>query len=230
MLKVLIDLINGKAGLLDVIVQAISLVILIFSIFPFHNFVQSKVAERLGDRTSKHQGMQTLNPFAHIDYAGALTMIIFGIGWGRHSYINARNFKNPKRGIAIVAATGVLANLVYALVFLLIGNLLSVVIYLIFGQVSFINILLSVFYMAAQVAVSLTVFYLLPIPPLDGAKILASVLPDRYYYKYLSFERYFSLILILLVATDALDAPILLVSNYIYRLLSYVAWLPFFWI
>lgn len=230
MLEVLIKLINGQAGFLDVVVRAISLVILIFSIFPFHNFIQSKVAEKLGDRTSKNQGMQTLNPFAHIDYAGALAMIVFGIGWGRHSYINARNFKNPKRDIAIVAATGLLANLLYALVLMLISNIITVVSYLVFDGSVVLSTICLILTIAAQVAISLTVFYLLPIPPLDGAKILASVLPDRYYYRYLSFERYFSLILILLIATNVLDYPLAYAGSYIYQLLSRVAWLPFFWL
>ena len=201
----------------------LSVAVVVFLSTPIHEFAHAISAVKLGDPTPKYMGRTTLNPFAHIDNLGALLILLFGFGWAKPVQVNARNFKNPKGGMAITALAGPVSNVLVALLFyiLLKGSIN-------FGILSS-NFGVYVFYFLKfiiQINISLAVFNLIPIPPLDGSRILAAVLPDRIYYSLMQYERYFSFILIFLIATDALDYPINFLYNAVYSLLDLLT----FWI
>ncbi|MBP5686588.1 MAG: site-2 protease family protein, partial [Clostridia bacterium] len=93
-----------------------SAVIVIFLTLPVHEFAHGFIADKLGDPTPRYQGRLTLNPIAHIDPIGALGILLFGIGWAKPVSVNARNFKNPKAGMAITALAGPVSNIIMAFI------------------------------------------------------------------------------------------------------------------
>ena len=99
-----------------VIMRLLSILLIIFLILPLHEFAHGYVANKLGDKTSKHSGRLTLNPLYHIDPIGVLVMFLFGFGWAKPVPIDPRNFKNPKVGMALTAIAGPISNILAALV------------------------------------------------------------------------------------------------------------------
>ncbi len=168
----------------------IASLISIFVLLPVHEFAHAKTAVILGDNTPKYSGRLSLNPFAHIDFLGAALLILFGFGWARPVGINMHNFKNPKRDMAITALAGPVSNLVVALAVCILANVFFLFDSMIAGIIGL--ILNSV----AYISVSLAVFNFLPVPPLDGSRLLTALLPDRTYYKLMQYERYFPIIII----------------------------------
>jgi Zn-dependent protease len=155
-----------------------------------HEYAHGWVAYKLGDPTAKAYGRLTLNPFSHIDPVGAISMILFKFGWSKPVPINESNFDKRELGTALTALAGPLSN---ALLVLFFGS-----INLIFrpNLNSFLGSLLFVFVM---VNISLAVFNLLPIPPLDGHKIVRALLPKRLRYYWEKMERYSIIFILLLV-------------------------------
>ena len=94
-----------------VIMRLLSILLIIFLILPLHEFAHGYVANKLGDKTSKHSGRLTLNPLYHIDPIGVLVMFLFGFGWAKPVPIDPRNFKNPKVGMALTAIAGPISNI-----------------------------------------------------------------------------------------------------------------------
>lgn len=183
----------------------------------FHEISHGYVAYFLGDNTAKNAKRLSLNPLRHIDLIGLLCMIIFRFGWAKPVPINIMNFKNRKAGTALVSIAGPLSNILFALVsFLLIKLLLIIPIYSEFAF-SVIDLFVSFFVMTASLNIGLAVFNLLPIPPLDGSKILNSVLPDKIYYKILKYEQYGFLILILLLNFPPFENLINIITGWIYK-------------
>ena len=166
-----------------------------------HELCHGLVALKLGDPTAKNMGRLTLNPIKHIDPLGLLAMAIFKIGYAKPVPANPRNFKNPKLGMAITAFAGPASNVILASVVLLIMGLLSKPIFEA-GEVGiFFYEMLS---MTAYLSCALAVFNMLPIPPLDGSKVLLALLPDKTYYKLLRYERYGFIVLIAFVYLNVL--------------------------
>ena len=167
-----------------------------------HELAHGYVAYRLGDDTAKRAGRLTLNPLRHIDIMGLLMMIVFKFGWAKPVPVNMWKFKNPKKGMAITAAAGPIANLLIALVFLFLYGFLFALLH---RPGRSLNWLLEMLYITAYLSVALAIFNIIPIPPLDGSKVLDYILPARCAYSYLSIERYGFLILMLLIVTRVLD-------------------------
>lgn len=210
---------SGNLDFVSAVVYIISALAVIFLTMPIHEFAHGFAAVKLGDNTPKWQGRLTLNPLAHIDYIGAMCILLFGFGWAKPVQVNHLNFKNPKRDMALTALAGPVFNILMALVF----NIIAYAIWLTVGAPEGIGFYLFLFCdFVVQINVSLAVFNLIPIPPLDGSRILTAVLPDRTYYKIMQYERYIYLGFLLLLFTNVLDKPIMFLSNAITGLLDLI--------
>ena len=219
----LYSLIRSGVSVNLIIAAVFSSLAVVFLTLPLHEFSHALAATKLGDPTPRYQGRLTLNPFAHIDYLGALCIILFGFGWAKPVAINARNFKNPKWGMVISAAAGPLSNILAAFVSLLLYNTVSA--FLPINTVTYI-VLWFLSYLA-QINVYLAVFNLLPIPPLDGSRVLFAVLPAKYYFAIMRYERYIYIALLALLWVGVLSVPIRYLAAYVINGLSYLAALPF---
>lgn len=186
-----------------------STLFVLFVALPFHEFAHAFAANKLGDPTAKYQGRLTLNPFKHLDFIGAMLLLFFGFGWAKPVPVNQRNFRNPKGDMAITAFAGPLSNLIVAFVVMLIMHIVNIF---------YVNVYINYFLTsAATVNIYLAVFNLVPVPPLDGSRLLFAILPDRYYYKFQQYEFIFSMVILVLIITGALSRPLAFVSGYIYN-------------
>lgn len=206
------EAISGTIGLSDFITYAISAIVVIFLTMPVHEFAHAFAANKLGDPTAKYLGRLSINPLKHIDWVGAACILLFGFGWAKPVPINSRYFRRGKTDVAITAFAGPLSNLVVAFA----AMLLMFIFAAIFRQFVFIVYITAFLYYIAIININLAVFNLVPIPPLDGSKILAALLPNNVYYKLMQYERYLSIILMVLLYTGILSGPLSTVSDAIY--------------
>lgn len=199
-------------------------VFVVFCVMPVHEYAHALVASKLGDDTARLSGRLTLSPFAHIDVLGALMIFFVGFGYAKPVPVNPRNFKNPKRGMALTALAGPVSNLLMAFLFLLpfygIGMLAS-------EESTMLYAIRLFFYYAASVNVGLAIFNFIPVPPLDGSRILNLVLPSKYYFKIMQYERYIVLAVFALLFFGVLDTPLNYAANAVMKLLGKLACLPF---
>ncbi len=226
MFSELIALFNGNGSFMGIVIHILAILMIIFLVLPFHEWAHAWVASLLGDTSIKYRGRLSLNPLSHIDYMGALCLLLFGFGWAKPVPVDDRNFKNPKVGMAIVALSGPLANIVAAMV----GGLVFYgLIYLapafIVSQIGYYIALFLEYYIVINC--SLAVFNLLPIPPLDGSKILFAFLPDKWVYKFYQYQQIFSITLIVLLFVGVLDIPLAFLQNAVTGFVSTVCSLPF---
>lgn len=165
--------------------RGISIVAAILCI-TFHELSHGLVSYKLGDSTAKSMGRLTLNPLKHIDIIGFLAFVFIGFGWAKPVQIDPRNFKNPKRDMAISALAGPVSNFLMAVVFLFILGLLLPVL----GGSTAGGVVLDIIVVTAQFSVILGIFNMIPVPPLDGSKVLFAVASDELYYKLMRYERF----------------------------------------
>lgn len=191
-----------------------------------HEVAHGWVARRLGDPTAMMLGRLTLNPLKHIDPVGTilvpLILIVIGgviFGWAKPVPITAENLRHPKRDMAIVAAAGPLANLLMAFIWALIMKLSLIL------PGGLMGLALPLTYMAGAgitINVLLMVLNLLPIPPLDGSKVVAGLLPDPLAWKFSRIEQYGLILLLLLMVSGILGKimwpPVAIVQGVIYRI------------
>jgi len=183
----------------------------------FHEFAHGLAANWLGDRTPYYQGRLTLNPLPHIDWMGFLMLLIFKFGWAKPVQVDPRNFKNIslKKGMMLVSLAGPGMNMLLALLSMV---ALKLLIPYQSGQLAvlFIPLLQPLVY----INLILAAFNLIPVPPLDGSKILAGILPDsgaRFMY---SMEQYGPLILLLLIVTNMVGKILWPLVNLLYGILN----------
>ncbi len=191
-----------------------------------HELCHGLAAYLLGDPTAKRSGRLTLNPLAHLDWMGFGLMLVAHVGWAKPVPVDVRHFKKPKRDMALTAAAGPLSNFLLALLSLLLGTLLLSLDARWSGMAWVILFLCYV----AVLSVGLGLFNLIPIPPLDGSKLLFSVLPDRAYYSYLRYERYLLFLVLALAWFGFFSGPLSGLMGWVLRHMCTLTRFPFAYI
>ncbi len=162
-----------------------------------HETCHGLAAYVLGDPTAKRMHRLSLNPLHHIDWLGLASMFLCGFGWAKPVPVDMRYFKNPKAGMAVTALAGPVSNFLLALLMLFLASLMGGLPYGAFTVWLFYFLLNT-----AALSIGLGLFNLVPIPPLDGSKVLFAVLPQRAYNALMRYERYGMLVLLLIVWLD----------------------------
>lgn len=180
-----------------------------------HEMSHGFAAYKLGDNTAKYDGRLSLNPLRHIDPFGALCLLFFGFGWAKPVMVNPNYFKNHKRDMALTALAGPVSNFIVALL----GMVGLLYLCPLFSN----QYVYQFFFMLILLNISLGVFNLIPIPPLDGSKIFLSLLPRRIYYEIMRYEQFGFIVLIIALYLNVLDPILNIAVNFIYSLLFFCA-------
>lgn len=207
---------------LNAFIAVLSTCFVVFCCLPVHEMAHAYAAHKLGDDTGKRKGRLSLSPFAHLDPLGTIMIFLFGIGYAKPVPVNIGRFKNPKKGMALVALAGPVSNILMAFVSILIASFLN---FYAIRSGSASTVLSSVylfFQFAASVNISLAVFNLLPIPPLDGSRVLNAFLPTKQYYKLMQYERYITIGIFFLLFTGILSRPLGWLNGLLYDALSFL--------
>ena len=209
----------------SILMQILATLFVIFCILPLHEYAHGWMAERLGDHTARYAGRLTLNPLASLDPIGALFLLLFGFGWAKPVPVDTRNFKKPKRDMALTALAGPVSNLLASLV----GAILYYVLVLILAAAGISTPLFVQAFFSAYITinVALAVFNLLPIPPLDGSKIVGAFLSNRAMYAYYRYQNIIVLVLFLLLFSGVLGRPLAFLENWMLEGILWIAELPF---
>ena len=202
---------------------------IIFLSLSVHEVAHGYAAYKLGDPTARNLGRLSLNPIKHLDPIGFICMLLCGFGWAKPVPINTRYFKKPKRDMAITGAAGPISNLLLAFIFALLARVAEIVFFTLPATSSLtvnVYVLLILFLqIGVSINITLAVFNLLPVPPLDGSRIFLGFLPTDTYFKIMRYERYISLGIMIALFLGLLDAPISFISNIFYRLIEII--IPF---
>lgn len=176
----------------------------------FHEYAHALTAFKMGDPTPKYSGRLTMNPLAHLDPIGLLMLWIFKFGWAKPVPVNPYHFRDPKKGMFYVAFAGPLSNIILAFITMLILKMNVVrwvAIYIILRLLLSYNLILAV-------------FNLIPLPPLDGSKILMAILPGHQAQKFSSLESYGPIILIALLYLGLLDGILWTLITFLNNMLN----------
>ena len=209
-----------SGSLITILYTFLALAIVLFTGIPFHEFAHGWTAERFGDRTARLSGRMTVNPFAHFDAFGTLMLFLVGIGFAKPVPINPNNFKgNKKVGIAVTALAVPLSNLIIAFLFVVLGQLTALLANVLYPvNQDFFVICILVLRLAAQVNVGLAIFNLIPLPPLDGWRILGLVLPAKWQFFAMKYQQYIMLLLFVLLAANILSTPLGIAQRWVLNL------------
>lgn len=207
------QLLSGNFTIQTIIAEILAVLVIIFLILPFHEWAHAQTAYLLGDKGIKQRGRLSLNPLSHIDPVGALAMLFIGFGWAKPVPVDARYFKNPKVGMAITAFMGPVANLIAALAGLFVFHTLWCIVPTFFTAGGFGSYVLAFLQFYIIVNVNLAVFNLLPIPPLDGSKILFVFLPDKAVIFFYRYQMFFMIGLIVLLWAGPLSYVLTFLSR-----------------
>lgn len=176
-----------------------------------HEFAHGYASYRLGDPTPKEDGRLSLNPLAHLDLVGTLCLLVFHFGWAKPVQVNPYYYKDRKNGMLMVALAGPVMNFSLAFISLF---FMGMIIKITGGYggtfVHYVYTFLNFLYI---INIGLGVFNLIPVPPLDGSKVLGAILPEDKYFGYMRYEKYGTIILMALLYTGVLNTPLGAVRN-----------------
>lgn len=196
----------------DTLIQFLFVIPCVLIALTFHEFAHGYMAYKLGDPTAKNFGRLTLNPLKHLDPIGTICMIFFHFGWAKPVPINSRYFKKPRRDMALTAAAGPIMNFILALFGVLVCRILTKIFVAFPAQSDFVYYIqyaaLTLFSYFHMLNLSLGVFNLIPIPPLDGSRIFYIFLPQKWYFGVMKYEKYIQLALLVLLWTGLLSRPL----------------------
>ncbi|MBQ6703076.1 MAG: site-2 protease family protein [Clostridia bacterium] len=235
------DYIAGNATLVEVLL-CIPIVLIALSV---HECAHGYAAYKMGDPTARNFGRLTLNPIKHLDPIGTICMLFLGFGWAKPVPVNVRNFNKPKKGMALTALAGPLSNLLLALLGVLFLSVLDIIYLTVpslneslpFGaigvwQLSLLDgatmayklywVLGNFFYLFHILNISLAIFNLLPIPPLDGSRLAMLYLPDKLYFKLMQYEQIIQIVLLVGLFTGVLSKPLGYLAVGLSDLMSYI--------
>lgn len=201
--------------LTDALISALPVLVCI----TLHECAHGYTALLLGDTTAKYMGRLSLNPIKHFDIMGFVMMAFVGFGWAKPVPVDYRRFNNPKTGMAVTAVAGPLCNVVITVVCLFLYGLLIPLIGK--NRVGYYALLLI--YRTAYLSISFAIFNFIPIPPLDGSKVLFSFLSESAYDKLMRYEKYGMLLLMVLVITGVLSGPLSRAVNAVFDKLIIIA-------
>ena len=171
-----------------------------------HEMCHGLMAYFLGDDTAKRAGRLSLNPLKHLDIFGLIMLLTVKFGWAKPVPIDLRRFRNPRAGMAITALAGPLGNIFLAWVAMMLYGVCVFYDQLTGSEIWYYAALF--FYYTMYLSVGLAVFNLIPVPPLDGSKLLFSVLPPKWYMLLMRYERYGMVLLVVLLWSGVLDVPL----------------------
>lgn len=202
------------------IIQILLTIPIVLIALTVHEVSHGYAAYKLGDPTARSLGRLSLNPLKHLDPLGALCMLIFGFGWAKPVPINSRHFKKPRRDMAITAFAGPLSNLCLGFLGVILYSATYRIVTSITAPAStftlnFISLLLAFLYMFYYLNISLAVFNMIPVPPLDGSRFFYVFLPEKLYFGVMKYERFIAIALMICLWAGLLTKYLSIAVNFV---------------
>lgn len=201
---------KGHLSIWDVLFIFAGYALLVLVVMPVHEFAHAWAAHLCGDDTAKWNGRMTLNPMAHLTVPGVVLLVLFGFGYARPVPVNTFNLRHGKRDFILVSLAGPLSNLLMAIlsvgIFCVIASVSRSMTVIHIASLVFISILM-------RINITLAIFNMLPIPPLDGSRLWSSLLPSRWAMVLEQYSQYFIIAMFVLLFAGVLDAPLNFLEN-----------------
>lgn len=208
-----------------VFIKYFARILTVFLILPLHECAHAWVAKKMGDDTASLSGRITVNPLAHIDIVGCLLIVLTGFGWAKPVPINPSRMKDSRLGITLTALAGPVSNLLAAFVMMVVLQILyGLGVFELNENMSYLLLLLKFF---VQVNIGLAVFNLIPIPPLDGDKVLSYFTPWKYKMWMQQHQQIISIVFLIILVTGVLSTPLGWIDSKIYTFFYKITkWIP----